>query len=44
MIDLIEQCQWACDKLIDVTGHAAMKAILRLSPDQDNGPRGLKVA
>lgn len=23
MVDLIEQCQWACDELIEVTGPAA---------------------
>jgi hypothetical protein len=25
MVDLIEQCQWACDELIDVTGRAAFQ-------------------
>ena len=31
MVDLIEQCQMACDELIDVTGHAAIEAALQLS-------------
>lgn len=34
MVDLIEQCQWACDELIDVTGRAAIQAVLRLSAEQ----------
>jgi hypothetical protein len=28
MVDLIEQCQLACDELIDVTGRAAIEAVL----------------
>ncbi len=31
MVDLIEQCQLACDELIDVTGRAAIQAVLHLS-------------
>ncbi len=31
MVDLIEQCQVACDELIDVTGRAAIQAVLHLS-------------
>ena len=31
MVDLIEQCQMACDELIDVTGRAAIQAVLQLS-------------
>lgn len=31
MVDLIEQCQAACDELIDVTGRAAIQAVLQLS-------------
>ncbi len=31
MVDLIEQCQVACDDLIDVTGRAAIQAVLQLS-------------
>jgi hypothetical protein len=31
MADLIEQCQLACDELIDVTGRAAIQAVLQLS-------------
>lgn len=31
MVDLIEQCQLACDQLIDVTGRAAIQAVLQLS-------------
>jgi len=31
MVDLIEQCQLACDELIDVTGRAAIQAVLQLS-------------
>ena len=31
MVDLIEQCQVACDELIDVTGRAAIQAVLQLS-------------
>jgi len=37
MVDLIEQCQWACDELIDVTGRAAIQAVLRLSAEQVAG-------
>ena len=31
MVDLIEQCQLACDQLIDMTGRAAIQAVLQLS-------------
>ena len=31
MVDLIERCQVACDELIDVTGRAAIHAVLQLS-------------
>ena len=31
MVDLIEQCQVACNELIDVTGRAALQAVLQLS-------------
>lgn len=31
MVDLIEQCQMACDELIDVTGRATIQAVLQLS-------------
>jgi transposase-like protein len=31
MVDLIEQCQIACNDLIDVTGRAAIQAVLQLS-------------
>ena len=31
MVDLIEQCQVACNELIDVTGRAAIRAVLQLS-------------
>jgi transposase-like protein len=31
MVDLIEQCQLACDELIDVTGRATIQAVLQLS-------------
>src|SRR5262245_2131044 len=34
MVDLVEQCQWACDELIDITGRAAIQAVLRLSAEQ----------
>src|SRR5688572_20330762 len=37
MVDLIEQCQWACDDLIDVTGRAAIQAVLQLSAEQVAG-------
>jgi hypothetical protein len=37
MVDLIEQCQWACDELIEVTGRAAIQAVLRLSAEQVAG-------
>lgn len=40
MVDLIEQCQWACDELIVVTGRAAIQAVLQLSAEQvAGGPR-----
>ena len=31
MADLIEQCQVACDQLIDMTGRATIQAVLQLS-------------
>ena len=31
MVDLIEQCQVACNESIDVTGRAAIQAVLQLS-------------
>ena len=31
MVDLIEQCRVACDELIEVTGRAAIQAVLQLS-------------
>jgi transposase-like protein len=37
MVDLIEQCQWACEELIDVTGRAAIQAVLQLSAAQAAG-------
>jgi putative transposase len=40
MVDLIEQCRMACDELIDVTGRAAIQAVLELSAQQvAGGPR-----
>ena len=37
MVDLIEQCRAACDELIDVTGRAAIRAVLQLSAEQAAG-------
>ena len=37
MVDLIAQCQMACDELIDVTGRAAIQAVLQLSAAQVAG-------
>jgi transposase-like protein len=37
MVDLIEQCQMACNELIDVTGRAAIQAVLQLSATQAAG-------
>jgi transposase-like protein len=37
MVDLIEQCRLACDELIDVTGRAAIDAVLQLSASQAAG-------
>ena len=37
MVDLIEQCRLACDELIDVTGRAAIQAVLQLSAGQAAG-------
>ena len=37
MVDLIEQCRVACDQLIDVTGRAAIEAVLQLSANQAAG-------
>ena len=31
MVDLIAQCQVACDQLIDMTGRATIQAVLQLS-------------
>src|ERR1700687_608500 len=39
MVDLIEQCQMACDELIDVAGRATIQAVLELSAQQVAGPR-----
>ena len=39
MVDLIEQCQLACDELIDVAGRATIQAVLELSAQQLAGPR-----
>lgn len=40
MVDLIEQCQFSCDELIDVTGRAAIQAVLQMSAEQAaGGPR-----
>ena len=36
-VDLIEQCRMACDELIDVTGRAAIEAVLQLSASQAAG-------
>ena len=37
MVDLIEHCQVACDELIQVTGRAAIEAVLQLSASQAAG-------
>ena len=37
MVDLIEECQWACDELIAVTGRAAIQAVLHLSAEHVAG-------
>jgi transposase-like protein len=37
MVDLIEQCQLVCDELIDVTGRAAIEAVLQLSANHVAG-------
>jgi len=37
LVDLIEQCRLACDELIDVTGRAAIDAVLQLSASQAAG-------
>lgn len=37
MVDLIAQCQMACDELIDVTGRAAIQAVLQLSAIESAG-------
>ena len=40
MVDLIEQCQVACDELIDVAGRATIQTVLALSAEQAaDGPR-----
>jgi len=39
MVDLIEQSRLAVDELIDVTGRAAIEAVLQLSAEQVAGPR-----
>jgi hypothetical protein len=37
MVDLIEQCQMNCVELIDVTGRAAIQAVLQLSAMEAGG-------
>lgn len=37
MVDLIEQCQLACDELIEVTGRATIQAVLQMSAMQAAG-------
>lgn len=37
MVCLIEQRQWACDELIDVTGRAALQAVLQFPAEQVAG-------
>jgi len=37
MVDLIEQCRLGCDELIDVTGRAAIEAVLQLSANHAAG-------
>ncbi len=37
MVDLIAQCRMACDDLIDVTGRAAIEAVLQLSASEAAG-------
>jgi putative transposase len=37
MVDLIAQCRFACDELIDVTGRAAIEAVLQLSANHAAG-------
>jgi hypothetical protein len=37
LVDLLEQCRIACDELIEVTGRAALQAILQLSSQQIAG-------
>ena len=37
MVDLIEQCQLACEELIDVTGRATIQVVLQLSAAQAAG-------
>jgi hypothetical protein len=37
MVDLIEQCRLACEELIDITGRAAIEAVLQLSASQAAG-------
>ena len=39
MVDLIQQCQMACDELIDVAGRATIQAVLELSAEEVAGPR-----
>ena len=39
MVELIEQCELACDELIDVAGRATIRAVLDLSAQQVAGPR-----
>ena len=50
MVDMIEQCQLACNELIDVTGRATIQAVLQLSameaaggPPQQGKRRGSNV-
>jgi putative transposase len=37
LVELIEQCRLACDELIEVTGRAALQAVLQLSSQQVAG-------
>ncbi len=37
LVELIEQCQGAVDEVIDVTGRAAIQAVLELSAQQVTG-------
>jgi hypothetical protein len=39
MVDLNQQCQLACDEMIDVIGRALIEAVLQLTPDEAAGVR-----